>query len=717
MRGTAVLAVLVAAACSDRGAGITAPGDARLSTAVVPGIAIGADSNPVTVARGTSATVNVRVARVAGFTGAVTLSVDTAGVARGVRASIANATIAANDTAARAVTITVDTTATASTTPTSFRIMASGTGVTTQMLLMQVIVANQTPGFTFGFAGTTTGSSVVVGQSGTVRVVLRRTGGFTGPVTFTADTAGLPRGVTITQGATAGDTVTLNIAAGTTAAAGAYNVTLRGTGTGVTAQTLTLPLTVAPVGTFTVAGPTTAPSGTTGSTVSIPITITRAGGFTGPVTFTATGAPTGVTVAFDSTAGTTGTTGGTATLRLTLPANLAAGTYPITVRATTPGLAAQTTTINLTVSGSNVTIGQPTNQPIVLAGTSNIINVPLSRPATVSANIAIVANDLPTGLTVTTSSTTTSTGAAAAVVVTAEADVPAGTYPVTLNATDANGGTATSTFNVTVVRNNPSFGFQFAPAPTTPVSVVQGGTTTTSVELIRISTLAPDAILNVSNVSRGLIVTLDRERSAEGTVGVRILASPEALPGVYQFTVQGATVRGNIPPVTYRVQVTAGPTPTQILPATANDANIFALLHESNLGEIMAGTIALQRALNAEVRSFAQMMIAMHNVADTAGQNLALRLGVSPVLPDSTLPRIQQAEMATLAATPAGPLFDRVYISQQIVAHRRTLALIDASIPRAQRAELRAFLQDVVRPAVAAHLEQALQIQSRIGTP
>jgi predicted outer membrane protein len=709
------MAVLVAAACSDRGAGITAPGDPRLSTAVVPGIAIGADTNQVSVARGGSATVNVRVARVAGFTGAVTLAVDTTGMARGVRATIANASVAANDTAARVVTITADTSATASTTPTMVRVTASGTGVSTQTLLLNVLVVNPTPGFTFGFAGTTTGSTVTVGQSGTVRVVVRRAGGFTGPVTFTADTAGLPRGVTITQGATAGDTVTLNIAAGATAGPGTFNVTLRGTGTGVTAQTLTLPLTVAPVGAFTVAGPTTAPSGTAGSTVAVPITIARTGGFTGPVTFTATGAPTGVTVAFDSTAGTTGATGGTATLRLTLPANLAAGTYPITVRGVTPGLAAQTTTINLTVAGG-LTIGAPTNQPIVLAGTSNVINVPLSQAATVTANIAIIANDLPSGLTVTTNTSTTSTGANAAVIVTAEADVPAGTYPVTLNATTASGGTATSTFNVTVVRNNPSFGFQFA-GPTAPVTVVQGGTTTTSVSLVRISTVAPDAIVQVANVSRGLIVTLDRERSAEGTVGVRVSASPEALPGVYQFTVQGATVRGNVPPVTVSVQVTAGPTPTQILPAAANDANIFALMHESNLGEIMAGTVALGRAQNAEVRAFAQMMITMHTALDSAGQNLARRLGVTPVLPDSTLPRIQQQEMATLAATPAGPVFDRVYISQQIVAHRRTLALVDASIPRAQSPELRAMLQDQVRPAVVAHLQEALAIQSRIGTP
>src|SRR5687767_1997151 len=62
-RATAALVVLTVAACSDRNAGVTAPAGPQLSAAaaLVPGILIGADSNPVTVARGTSATVNVRV--------------------------------------------------------------------------------------------------------------------------------------------------------------------------------------------------------------------------------------------------------------------------------------------------------------------------------------------------------------------------------------------------------------------------------------------------------------------------------------------------------------------------------------------------------------------------------------------------------------------------------------------------------------------------------
>jgi predicted outer membrane protein len=614
MRASAVAAVLafVAACSSDRSGGLTAPNDAPLAaTAVVPGILIGADSNPVSVARGASATVNVRVVRIAGFTGAVTLSVDTTGQARGVRATIANATVAAGDTAARVVTITADTTAVAGATPSNVRINASGAGVTTQTLLLGVVVTagTTTPpaaGFTLAFAGAAP-TTVVAGQSGTVRVIVRRTGGFTGPVTITADSAGRPAGVTLTQGATAGDTITLNVASTAATAAGSYTLTLRGAGTGVTAQTLSLPLTVQP-----------------------------AAGFT---------------------------------------------------------------------------LGTPTQRPVVLAGLTNVVTVPVQRVGGAGGAITYTATSATGDVTVT-AANTAADGQSTVVTITADADAPAGIYPVTLTGTGA-GGTQATTLNVEVVRDNPSFGFRFV-APAARPTVVSGGTVVVQAALERIATLAPDAVISVTTASRGLTVVPVRPRQAEGPLELRVIVDPGALPGIYSFTVTGATVRGNIPPITIPVQVTAAPT---VAPPVASDANILGAVSESNRGEIAAGTVALDRAANPEVRSFAQMMIAMHTAADTAARNLAASIGVTPALPDSTLPQLQNQEVAALQATPAGQTFDRVYMAQQIVAHRRTLATVDAAIPRAQRAELRTFLETSVRPVVAAHLQQAIDIQTRQGGP
>lgn len=59
--------------------------------------------------------------------------------------------------------------------------------------------------------------------------------------------------------------------------------------------------------------------------------------------------------------------------------------------------------------------------------------------------------------------------------------------------------------------------------------------------------------------------------------------------------------------------------------------------------------------------------------------------------------------------------FDRAYIAQQVVAHARTLQLVEAAIQRGQQAELRTVLETQVRPRVQAHLTEAQEIQQRIG--
>jgi predicted outer membrane protein len=229
----------------------------------------------------------------------------------------------------------------------------------------------------------------------------------------------------------------------------------------------------------------------------------------------------------------------------------------------------------------------------------------------------------------------------------------------------------------------------------------------------------------------------------------------------------------------------AGPEAAAIVSSLQSDANAMALLHESNLGEIQAGQRAVREAGDSAVRAFATMMITEHTALDTQGMQLGQRLGITPALPDSTLPQLQQRELQALpsggagagagstSTSPAGgamtgaspstppggtsptgsPMpdstratggtagttgamaghgghnmgaagmamggapnaFDRAYIAQQVVAHARTLQLVDAAIQRGQQAELKTMLETQVRPRVQAHLEQAQQIQQRIG--
>ncbi|HUQ84365.1 MAG TPA: DUF4142 domain-containing protein [Gemmatimonadaceae bacterium] len=153
-----------------------------------------------------------------------------------------------------------------------------------------------------------------------------------------------------------------------------------------------------------------------------------------------------------------------------------------------------------------------------------------------------------------------------------------------------------------------------------------------------------------------------------------------------------------------------------LISSIQTDAHIMGALHESNVGEIDAGKLAQTAANDAEVKSFATMMVNEHTTLDAQGTSLARQLGVTPALPNNLLPDRQDDELAQLSLT-TGTTFDRNYIAQQIMAHTRTLALVDASITKAQNATLKLALQNDVRPHIVQHLQTAQTIKNRIGSP
>ena len=156
---------------------------------------------------------------------------------------------------------------------------------------------------------------------------------------------------------------------------------------------------------------------------------------------------------------------------------------------------------------------------------------------------------------------------------------------------------------------------------------------------------------------------------------------------------------------------------TQIAATIRSDPNILAVMHTSNLGEIAAGNIAITKGSDAEVKSFATQMVVEHTTLNAQGNGRAAALGIPLMIPDNTLPSIIAAGSDTLTSVPMGATFDRVYIAQQVRHHQRTLTLIDASLAIAENAQIKALLQNTVRPSVAMHLQTAQSIQARLGTP
>lgn len=120
----------------------------------------------------------------------------------------------------------------------------------------------------------------------------------------------------------------------------------------------------------------------------------------------------------------------------------------------------------------------------------------------------------------------------------------------------------------------------------------------------------------------------------------------------------------------------------------------------SNLYEIAAANIALDKAEAGSVRDFAQMMVTDHSKAletledavGSSGQTLAL-----PINLDAD----HQAKVDILQSL-QGAAFDREYLSQQMTAHREALTLLKSYGGEGEIAELRQFAQGAI-PTVQKH--------------
>jgi putative membrane protein len=199
---------------------------------------------------------------------------------------------------------------------------------------------------------------------------------------------------------------------------------------------------------------------------------------------------------------------------------------------------------------------------------------------------------------------------------------------------------------------------------------------------------------------------LHHSRSARMLCGVATLAGLAACS-----TMRSIGIGGGTSPNQQASDVSA---------SVRSDADIMGVLHMSNVQEISAGNLAQQRAQDVEVRNFGALMVRDHSNLDQQGSNMAQQWGVTPTTPsvaNSVLSSSAQAEMDMLNRASNGSDFDRAYVQSQVTDHQRTLAIVDASISGAQRAELRTMLRDRVRPAVASHLSMAQNLQGRIGRP
>jgi putative membrane protein len=139
--------------------------------------------------------------------------------------------------------------------------------------------------------------------------------------------------------------------------------------------------------------------------------------------------------------------------------------------------------------------------------------------------------------------------------------------------------------------------------------------------------------------------------------------------------------------------------------------DIAGIVTAANEGEIAQGNAAASRATSAQVREFAQMMVADHTNALSTGRDLFAREGITPA-ENSITSALRSGTQTTITNlnTYSGTAFDRTYMRTQVDLHQWLLTSLDtALIPSARDPELRALLQ-TQRTSVAMHLDRARTI-------
>jgi putative membrane protein len=150
-------------------------------------------------------------------------------------------------------------------------------------------------------------------------------------------------------------------------------------------------------------------------------------------------------------------------------------------------------------------------------------------------------------------------------------------------------------------------------------------------------------------------------------------------------------------------------------PPALSDANIIAMLSEADSTEITEAKVVLAKTKNADVRSFANMMVTDHSRMKKEKADLATKLNITPQPPaNDNEPAALTAELSALGAAATPYDMDSIYISDAVMDHEKDSSdLIDLET-KATAPELKDAITKA-QPVVNKHLDHAEAVQAKLS--
>ncbi len=140
-----------------------------------------------------------------------------------------------------------------------------------------------------------------------------------------------------------------------------------------------------------------------------------------------------------------------------------------------------------------------------------------------------------------------------------------------------------------------------------------------------------------------------------------------------------------------------------------DDSEFLVDAAELDLMEIELGKAAQSKAVNAEVKKFADMMVAGHSKSSNELKATAQRLKIS--VPE-TLTQEGQEKLKTLNEK-SGKDFDQKYMEMMVDAHQEAVDEFEEASTQANDTELRSWATGKL-PDLRAHLEQAKKLRDQL---
>jgi len=154
---------------------------------------------------------------------------------------------------------------------------------------------------------------------------------------------------------------------------------------------------------------------------------------------------------------------------------------------------------------------------------------------------------------------------------------------------------------------------------------------------------------------------------------------------------------------------TAAATVPTALASNSPDVLWMDATSTSNLTEIMTSQLALQKSANANVRTYAQRMIADHTKAQNELRTLASMKGVRVMLVPTSHQRLMYQKLSTLS----GAAFDKMYMTVQVMGHTETVSFFEAYLSVGRDPQALAAARKYL-PVIQMHLEEAQRIMNAL---